>query len=208
MKKCLKYSLFFTISFLFLQYSAYAKDKCISGNCINGNGTMIYSNGIKYVGEFKNGEPNGKGTSIYSNGNKYIGEFKNGRKNGQGTYIYKNGPTKKGMWQNGSLVEKKSDVNQTQTSKSNLRLSDVENIYDINKDGYVNGRDWNRMSTKIKAIYVTSYAVSLFQEINGRSPSQEEIEDEVVNTVNNLDFYYLGRNYSVSISDAIYNVSR
>ena len=32
----------------------------------------------KYVGEIENGKPNGHGTHTYSNGKKYVGEWKGG----------------------------------------------------------------------------------------------------------------------------------
>jgi hypothetical protein len=38
-----------------------------------------WSDGSKYVGEFKEGLPNGQGTMTYSDGSKHEGEYKNGR---------------------------------------------------------------------------------------------------------------------------------
>jgi len=46
---------------------------CIIGDCMNGQGTFIYSNGDKYTGQFKDGKMNGKGTLISPDGEKYVG---------------------------------------------------------------------------------------------------------------------------------------
>ncbi len=51
-----------------------------TGNCYSGWGTYFYSNGLKYVGEWKNGKWHGQGTMTYSDGQKYVGEWKNGQR--------------------------------------------------------------------------------------------------------------------------------
>jgi hypothetical protein len=51
--------------------------RCVRGNCIHGQGTQIYADGSKYVGEFKNGLSEGEGQLILASGEKYIGKFKN-----------------------------------------------------------------------------------------------------------------------------------
>ena len=48
---------------------------------------------VKYLGGFKDGtfedrQPNGQGTITYPNGRKYVGEWKDGLPNGQGTITY------------------------------------------------------------------------------------------------------------------------
>jgi curved DNA-binding protein CbpA len=63
---------------------------CI-GDCINGQGTLTYTVGDKYVGQFKNGQPDGQGALIYVSGDKYVGEFKNNTVSGQGVATYVNG---------------------------------------------------------------------------------------------------------------------
>jgi len=42
----------------------------------NGEGTMLYPDGDKYVGGWKDGRPNGQGTHTYPDGSKYVGEFR------------------------------------------------------------------------------------------------------------------------------------
>jgi len=66
-----------------------------------GVGILTYSDGDKYVGEWKDGQKNGQGTYTWSNGNKYLGEFKDGKKHGQGTFTWSNGKKYEGEWKNG-----------------------------------------------------------------------------------------------------------
>jgi hypothetical protein len=59
----------------------------------HGQGTFIWADGDKYVGEFKDGNQEGLGT-FYSGsdnefkGDKYVGGFKDDKRHGQGTYYY------------------------------------------------------------------------------------------------------------------------
>jgi SH3-like domain-containing protein len=103
MKMCLKKILFHLIllTFCFLPTITSGGDsKCIEGNCINGRGIYLYSNGEKYDGEFKNGELSGHGTYTYLDGSKYEGEFANGVRHGQGTLKIIDGMTYVGHWAN------------------------------------------------------------------------------------------------------------
>ena len=56
----------------------------------DGNGTITYPNGTKYIGEFKGRDFNGNGTMTYSDGHKYSGEFVDGKFNGNGTLTHPN----------------------------------------------------------------------------------------------------------------------
>jgi len=58
--------------------------------------TINYTDGSKYVGEYKDGVRNGLGTKTWSNGDKYQGEWKDGKKHGQGTYTSQDGTKGKG----------------------------------------------------------------------------------------------------------------
>ena len=72
------------------------------------NGVMIYKNGAKYEGEWKNDKKNGKGVFTsphYYNcrknvGMKYEGEFKDDKFEGYGITTYTNGDKYEGEWKN------------------------------------------------------------------------------------------------------------
>jgi len=59
---------------------------CIAGNCKNRFEVYKFSEGIIYIGEFKNNNKNGVGYEKYSNGEEYYGEFYNNNRNGYGIY--------------------------------------------------------------------------------------------------------------------------
>ena len=64
---------------LFLIWCNWSYAQCISGDCVNGQGTFVTPSGLKYVGELKNGKPEGQGTLTYPDGSKFSGQFKDGR---------------------------------------------------------------------------------------------------------------------------------
>ena len=63
----------------------------------NGRGTLIETDGYKYIGEWKIGKRHGQGTQIYSKRSKYVGEWKNDQSHGQGTYT-SDGSKYVGLW--------------------------------------------------------------------------------------------------------------
>lgn len=80
-------------------------NKCIRGNCENGNGVYAFHSGMQYDGEWKNGKRDGQGTLTYSDGSKYTGGWKNNRMHGHGIktyapeYLYREYT---GEWNNGN----------------------------------------------------------------------------------------------------------
>ena len=82
--------------------------------CINGK--MIYNNGDKFEGEFKNEIKEGKGKMIYKNGDIYEGEFKNDKREGNGKMNYKNRDIYEGEYKNderegnGKMIYKNGDI--------------------------------------------------------------------------------------------------
>jgi len=67
----------------------------------HGQGTITWSDGGKYVGEFKDGKRDGQGTETWSNGYKYEGDFKEGKEHGRGTITWSNGDKYEGEFKNG-----------------------------------------------------------------------------------------------------------
>jgi hypothetical protein len=80
------------LAFLFaLPVSAFAGG-CIKGDCANGNGTYIYKNGKKYVGDWKDAKRHGHGELYRDNGTlQYEGQFKDGKKHEKGKSYHDNG---------------------------------------------------------------------------------------------------------------------
>lgn len=88
-------SLFLFVTVLFT-FHGILNANCVDGDCLNGKGSMVSNNGIRYSGNFKSGIFNGIGKAIYSNGDEYIGEWVNGQKEGKGKYSFSNGSIYKG----------------------------------------------------------------------------------------------------------------
>jgi hypothetical protein len=91
---------------LVLPFIGFGQKVCISGNCVNGQGTCTYADipGSKYVGEFMNGKKNGQGTFTWADGAKYIGGWMDGKMHGQGTFTKADGAIFKGLFKNGKYV--------------------------------------------------------------------------------------------------------
>ena len=66
-----------------------------------GQGTKTYANGSKYVGEFKDNERTGQGTYTWPSGNKYVGEYNDGKRTGQGTFTWASGSKYVGEYKDG-----------------------------------------------------------------------------------------------------------
>lgn len=79
--------------------------QCISGDCENGNGIYVLSNGARYEGAFTSGQPDGKGRLIYKTGDLYDGHFVNGEYHGQGKYTYSDGGNCEGTFFEGNFVK-------------------------------------------------------------------------------------------------------
>ena len=89
MKKII--SFIFIISFWLFPGLTFSSGECIEGDCVNGQGTILYSDGEKYEGGIKDGMKHGQGVTVYKNGNTYVGGYKNNKKHGQGTYTVPDG---------------------------------------------------------------------------------------------------------------------
>ncbi|MBU1040523.1 MAG: hypothetical protein KKF77_05410 [Proteobacteria bacterium] len=61
--------------------------RCVSGDCVNGQGTQTFSGGGKFAGEFKDDKPNGQGERTFPDGWKYVGEIKDDKKDWPGDEV-------------------------------------------------------------------------------------------------------------------------
>lgn len=72
----------------------------------HGNGTIIWMNGDKYVGEINNGEITGIGDAEFGFGGKQGGEWYKGKSHGKGYIIMSTGPSYVGDFVHGELTGK------------------------------------------------------------------------------------------------------
>tara|TARA_B100000475_G_scaffold197400_1_gene176288 strand:- start:675 stop:1661 length:987 start_codon:yes stop_codon:yes gene_type:complete len=87
--------------------------QCISGDCENGYGTIIYGedssygpDGVMYIGMFENSNFHGQGSLIdLKDESKYVGEFKNGKRHGIGIKSQKNTNLYVGFWKDGGITD-------------------------------------------------------------------------------------------------------
>ena len=71
---------------------------CIEGECQNGTGVAINSDGSKYEGQFIGGKSDGQGSIQYRNGDSYVGDFSGGVFHGSGVYLWVNGDKYEGQF--------------------------------------------------------------------------------------------------------------
>ena len=78
---------------------------CTTGVCHEELGVFYYSDGSKFIGEFKNGNPDGIGRCEYINGDLYEGGFKNHSPHGKGIMHFASGQKYAAIWDYGSPKE-------------------------------------------------------------------------------------------------------
>ncbi len=96
------------------------ENSCISGDCRNGKGEKFFSNGDKYIGEWKGGTQHGFGTYFWKSGNKYEGDWLNGNRTGKGTLSMNTGKIFTGSWLNGEFMNNINSQNAQSGNNSNV----------------------------------------------------------------------------------------
>ena len=81
-------------------------DKCTQGDWKNGFGTSVYTDGRKYVGEYRDNKWHGQGTLTYTDGGKYVGELKDDKWHGKGTLTLADGTKFVGEFRDGKMLPK------------------------------------------------------------------------------------------------------
>ena len=94
MKKILMFILFLIL----LVPAASFGDECLEGDCVNGSGTMVFSTGHKYTGEFKDGVRHGKGVMLLPGGRKLVGVWVTNEIR-EGTFTAPDGSIYEGHWE-------------------------------------------------------------------------------------------------------------
>lgn len=93
------------LSLYFIPFSV-SIAQCLSGDCTNGTGMILFDNGDRYAGRFSKGKPEGRGIFYYSNGTRFDGSFNRGKPVGAGKMIYSNGIVQDGHWNKGIFEQK------------------------------------------------------------------------------------------------------
>ena len=83
---------------------------CVSGDCENGYGVYVYTNGDRYKGHFENGERDGIGYYKYNDGAWFRGGFDQNKRYNGGIYVSETGKqyfmtTTNGEWQTKLLAK-------------------------------------------------------------------------------------------------------
>jgi hypothetical protein len=108
---------------------------CISGDCINGYGTYVYSDGSRYMGPFKDSLSHGQGVAIYQakdgTTSRYEGMFERGSVQGRGTYTFADGRKKVGFWKDGKLVQTLESETANPTSQPSQPLGSGIKIWSV-----------------------------------------------------------------------------
>ena len=79
------------------------KSQCVSGNCVNGKGKIIFANGDICEGDFLNGKLDGYANCNYKSGAIYAGNLKEGKMEGNGKMTFENGVSYEVNWSDGKM---------------------------------------------------------------------------------------------------------
>lgn len=80
-----------TVCLSMVLFSAQAQWRCVKGDCYEGHGVALFSDGSRYEGQFSNGRINGLGALYFANGDVYSGQWVNQLRQGRGRLRFKTG---------------------------------------------------------------------------------------------------------------------
>ncbi len=77
---------------------------CVQGSCRTGQGSYLWPNGSRYIGDFVRGQQHGRGLLILPDGSSYEGDWRGGRKHGAGVVTHPDGRVERGEWRDGRFL--------------------------------------------------------------------------------------------------------
>ncbi len=178
----------------------------------HGFGELTFSNGSKYIGEFKDGKKEGRGTYVTkremyvgewkndakngygvqyeSDGSRYEGIFMHDKTNGRGVFTYKDGTYEIAKYHNDCLT---GDETLKPRAYVKFKVKDFvddssfilePNAYTLNESLVLRIIDVNKDSIKISLIY-------LVKEDEKQNVKEEEFTLPLDNKYHRLDFTYI-----------------
>ena len=155
-------------------------------------GVMIYNNGAKYEGEWKDNKKHGKGIFISSHylncennpGLKYDGEFFNDKFDGYGKVVYSNGDKYEGEWKNNKQHGRGTLINFTGTKFEgewlNGKIEGIGKYYMNNGDIYEGHFSDNKFNGYGKYFYNNgNYIEGIFKDDAPTANSILHRKDEI-----------------------------
>ena len=79
-------------------------DTCRRGDCANGVGAFLWSDGDRYSGEFSGGSPSGLGVYRVPGQQRYAGEWAHGKREGAGVIVFDDGRNYRGEFDAGGKM--------------------------------------------------------------------------------------------------------
>lgn len=77
---------------------------CIQGSCRTGQGSYLWPDGSRYIGDFVGGQQHGRGLLILPDGSSFEGGWRGGRKHGAGVVTHPDGLVERGEWRDGRFL--------------------------------------------------------------------------------------------------------
>ena len=172
---------------------------CVSGDCENGYGTYIYSNGEKYTGNFKEGDRHGYGTYDWSIGDGYQGYWKFGLQDGYGKYTFADGIVREGQFKEGEFIGENNDKFDNSINKS---WSGGGTGFFIDRKGYF-ATNYHVVDGSSE-IQIEFYREGELQTHNAQVIKEDKINDLVILKISDEDFKYFDEipyNFSSRVLD-------
>lgn len=140
-----------------------SKDRCISGDCQNGKGILMDTDGNKLIGTFLNGKLEGFAEAEFKDGDKFSGIYKNGERNGKGKLVHSDGMIEfEGEFKdgfphgNGTMYDSEGKISKTGIFKNGYKYFNIPTFDFINKT-WVKPEKWLGGSLEKSQVFFIQY---------------------------------------------------